>query len=123
MLRNLDIMLGTDDDLSIVNGDLELTGHGIESIRQAVQIRLRLFRGELFVDQSKGIPYIEEVFTKIQDTGFLRGIFRDTVLRTPGIAEVSSMSIRVDQANRELHVAFRATTEDGDALDIDEVIL
>ena len=100
-------------------GDLDLTGHrlnittGEEAIEQNLRIRLRFFLEEWFLDQGQGIPYFREILIKNPDLLLLQSIFRQAILGTTGISEVTTLTVELDKANRQLALTFAATMDTG----------
>lgn len=107
-----DLELGFDGDLVVRGGDLALVG-GVDAIRQEVGVRLQWFLGEWFIDPERGVPYFEQILTKIDRVEVLGGIFRRAILDTPGIVSVDEMRLDHDRANRRLAVEWTATADVG----------
>lgn len=98
-------------DILVDNGEVELT-EGIDSIRQHLEIRLRTFRGEWFLDERIGVSYFTDVFKKNPDLTVLNAVFTKTILDTPGVISLNSLTFNLEK-DRRLLVEFRATTESG----------
>lgn len=113
MATNRDIALDDDGDLSVSGGDLQLVS-GADAIVQAVRIRLQFFRGEWFLDVDAGVPYFQDVLVKNPDPNVLQAVFRAAILETPGISELTALSIDFDRTNRRLSVSYRADTDVGE---------
>lgn len=109
------LSLGTDGDLEVENGRLQLVS-GLESIRQAATSRLRFVRGEWFLDPTIGVPYFAEVFVKAPDLARLRLVFAAELRATPGIRTVEDLSITFDRSTRSLEWRFRATSDLGEVV-------
>lgn len=109
----MDLKLSTaTGDVEIVEGEASLA-RGIDAIRQHLQIRLQTFRGEWFLDQREGIPFVQDVFKKNPDQAVLNAVFTNVILETPGVLSLNSLSF--DLANdRTLTISFSATTAFGD---------
>jgi hypothetical protein len=115
-------------DLKLVysgqSADLDLTGHrlsivsGTEAIDQQLKIRLRTFLGEWALDQNIGFPYYRDVLgKKAPDLSLIKSLYRKTILSTPGVVEVTEISVELDSATRTLNLYFRAV------VDTDEVLI
>jgi len=108
------------DFLTDINADISISGRdfvpvsGVDAIRQHMEIRLRTFLGEWFLDTTVGVPYIQEVFsTKIPDTDLIRSIIRREVIKTPGVLSADTLGVSLDTATRNLTIELDATTTDG----------
>ena len=100
-------------DLTISNRDLTPVT-GVDAIRQHIEIRLRTFLGEWFLDTTVGVPYIQEVFsTKTPDTDLIRSIIRREVAKTPGVVSADTLDVSLDTATRNLSIELSATTTSG----------
>lgn len=109
--------------LDTTTGDLDVSGDaahivdGDDAIVQHVALRLRLFRGEWFLDSRVGMPYYERVLVKNPDLVAVRSAFRQAIIETPGIATLDKFSLVLNSATRLLSVEFTATKESGGTLD------
>lgn len=108
-----DFKLGTDGDLDVSSGALELV-RGTDAILQSIKCRLQFFKGECFWDRSAGIPYFEDVFVKSPDANVLQSVFRAALLETPGVLEIVDLSLSFDRATRRLSVAFNVSSDVGE---------
>lgn len=108
-----DLKLDSDGDLAIEGGDLALVG-GIESIAQHVQIRLRFFLGEWFLDESRGVPFMQRIFVKAPRPGLVQSVVRKTIEGTPGVRAVTELAVTLDPRTRKARVTWRATTDLGE---------
>ena len=109
---------GSDLDLStglrFVDGD--------DAIGQHLKIRLRFFLAEWFLDLRLGVPYYRDVLIKNPNLVAVRGIFREVVLETPGIADVESLSTSFDPATRRLSVSLVALLDSGVRLEFTDAL-
>lgn len=108
-----DFKLDADGDLAVEAGDLVLLSD-LEALKQSVQIRLQFFLGEWYLNQAVGIPYYQSVLVKNPNPAVLDSTFRQALLDTPGILDVSSLVIEVDAATRTGTVTFRASSDLGE---------
>lgn len=116
-------------DLALLGNDIDTTGNelrlatGADYVAQKIGIRLRLVRGEWFLDTRVGLPYYETVFLKNPDVATIEGVFRRTIVTTPGVLELQSFSFEVD-SNRVARLAFQARVTNDEILNFtDEFIL
>lgn len=108
-----DLKLDSDGDLAIESGDLALVG-GIESVAQHAQIRLRFFLGEWFLDESRGVPYLQRIFVKAPRPGLVQSIVRKTIEGTPGVRAVTELAVSIDSRTRKARATWRATSDLGE---------
>ena len=73
---------------------------GLDSILQHVRIRCRLLRGEVFLDQSKGLRYVGLILEKGTPPSRIEGEFAETIAGTPGVTLVSDVAIDIDRETR-----------------------
>ncbi|MBK6671654.1 MAG: hypothetical protein IPG46_19100 [Actinobacteria bacterium] len=86
---------------------------GLESIRQHVWLRLQIFLGECAYDVGLGVPWIQEVVASGTAPERIATIFREAIIRTPGITGITSgPTLDVDD-NRAMQLSFTATTDEG----------
>lgn len=105
-----DLAIDTSGDIKVTDGDVTLTS-GIEAIRQHVEIRLRSFAGEWFLDERIGVPYFGNVFRKNPDLTVLNAIFTKAILDTPGVNSLQSLTFNL--VGRQLNITFSALTDEG----------
>lgn len=108
--RTFRLTAGGDIDTSA--GTLVIIG-GVESVQQAVRIRLRTFLGEWFADTTVGTPWLQSILIKNPDPSVLSSVFRKRILGTPGVSSLNSLDLAYDRANRKLTVRFSATCDFG----------
>jgi hypothetical protein len=94
---------------------------GDEAIAQKLRQRLRMFRGEWFLDTRLGAPYLREaggiVFgVKGPNTPAINAVFRQIILGVPQITKVQSLSFKVDAPSRKGSLDFVALLDDGRTL-------
>jgi hypothetical protein len=99
-------------DLATYNGDLVLVDNA-DAIQQHLIQRLKLFRGEWFLDLDAGVPYFQDILVKNPNPVLVDGVLKDAILETPGVLELSSFSMTYDSTARTLVVAFQVETING----------
>lgn len=100
-----DILLDRTGDIAIIKGDISI----VESLRQAVAIKLRWFLGEWIFNPELGVPYYEEIFGKGIDLKRVEAIIEEAILDVDGIESVSSVTASYSRTSRSLSVMFVAT--------------
>lgn len=95
-------------DLAVdsVTGDLAFDGvelafvEGKDAVAQEIQTRLRWWRGEWFLDTSRGTPYLESILVKGATEATVRAILLREILSVPGVLRVPSLVVSIDRAAR-----------------------
>lgn len=80
-----------------------------EAVGQAALTRLRLLRGEWFLDKTAGTPWSTEVLGKYTNSTYDAAI-RQRILGTQGVVEIASYSSSVDTEKRHLSVSVTINT-------------
>jgi hypothetical protein len=81
---------------------------GIEYAGQKIRQKLLLLKGEWFLDQSLGIPWVEEVLVKNPSLEYIRSVVRKTVLSVPGIISCPYVTVTEPDENRNSEEIGRA---------------
>ncbi|AOK62008.1 hypothetical protein WM29_23045 [Burkholderia ubonensis] len=101
--------LDADGDYVFGGGDADFFVNVPEAVAQAVQTRLRLLRGEWFLDTTVGMPWATDVLGKYT-SGIYDAAIRQCILGTQGVTEITSYSSSVDPETRALTVSATINT-------------
>jgi hypothetical protein len=101
--------LDTNDDYVFGGGAVDFLANTPETVAQAVLTRLRLLRGEWFLDTTVGMPWLTDVLGKYTN-GTYDAAIRQCMLGTRGVNEIASYSSAVDPDTRTLTVAATLST-------------
>lgn len=93
---------GTHDLLILPSGLAETT----ESLAQRVDIRLRTFIGEHWLNPELGVPWFEEFLRKAPDLVACRQILVAVLQDVPGVVSVDSLTVTLDKSPRQMRVSF-----------------
>lgn len=94
----------------VVYSDLQL----IDSVSQRIKQRLLVLAGEWFLDKEKGLPYIDELFSKKEgDTRLIESVIRKTIVETPGVKSLLSFSVNYRNEERVGSISFTVSTTEG----------
>ena len=93
---------GTHDLLILPSGQAETT----ESLAQRVDIRLRTFIGEHWLNPELGVPWFEEFLRKAPDLSACRQILVAVLQDVPGVVSVDSLTVTLDKSPRQMRVSF-----------------
>lgn len=110
--------LNTCGDLDFTGGRLTLVS-GADEIRQRWLVRVRTFKGEWFLDQEIGVPYVAlpgrqalAVTEKLLTEQRLKEIYTRATLDTPGVLRVNAVIVKdFDRQARTATVEVHATID------------
>ena len=117
-----DLKLDVNGDLAIEDAAFALVTDD-DAIVQHLQIRLRFFFNEWFLDLRVGIPYFDQILIKNPDLVVVRGILRETIVTTPGIDTIETFDLDFDTPIRKLTVVFTAKKLDGGILEFNRAFI
>lgn len=70
---------------------------GVGAVLQRIRFRLRMFKGEWFLDKRQGMPYYQAILgVKNPDLGFISSLFRRAIESTPGVQTVVRMGVSLE---------------------------
>lgn len=82
-----------------------------EEILQRVEIRMRFFKGEWYLNTDHGLPYFQDILgSKTLDLNGVESLFRKAILDVEGIKELIESSIDYNGDSRKVDYFFRAVT-------------
>lgn len=113
-----------------LTGDLDLSGgrlnlsSGIDGVAQGIMIRVKMVRGEWFLNKLFGVPYYERTGVVTKDEALLgmkpfnRGraiaAFRDVIITAPGVDKLLLIDVSFDNKTRGMRLKWRVRTAFGD---------
>jgi hypothetical protein len=110
----IDLGLANDThDLIIKDLDLVLID-GIDQIAQNLNITLRFFLGEWYLDTTVGIPYYQYFFIKNPNQIQVDSFLMNAIYDTPGVTNITAYASKYSAPGREYSVEFTASTIAGD---------
>jgi hypothetical protein len=108
----LDLTLTSLHDLDTSTGDLSLVA-GAERVRQQLLVKLKLWRGEWFLDTDFGTPYLQSILGKQLTLSGAIVALRRSILEVDSVRQILEFGYRFDNSTRQLTVAFSADTPYG----------
>ena len=108
----LDIALTTSHDLDTSSLDLKLVDKAAQ-VRQQLLIKLKLWRGEWFLDTEFGTPYLQQILGKQLTLSGALAALRKSILEVEGVRQIISFNYSFSNATRKLTVDFTADTPYG----------
>jgi hypothetical protein len=109
---DLDPTSATYMDLLFVNGDLVLID-GPQEVLQNILLRLGIFLGEWFNDNTIGIDYFGQILVKNPNLGNINAILLNQLLNVPGVIQVNAYSFTPSFLTRSLGIAFKVLSTSG----------
>lgn len=100
-------LVGTHDIL-VSSGLAETT----DSLAQRVDVRLRTFIGEHWLNPELGVPWFEEFLRKAPDPRLCRQILVAVLQDVPGVVAVESVDVALDKVSRQMRVSFVVSGND-----------
>lgn len=92
-----------------------------EAVAQAISTRLKLWKGEWFVNKNEGTPWNQEVLGKRYAGRNPDSVIKQRILGTDGVTGISSYSSSYDGNSRQFSVTATVETQYG-AVQISEVL-
>lgn len=111
-----DIILTSEHDLFIENGDISLFLSLEELTAQKVKISLLNFRGEWFRDVNTGVPYLQSILGRKNTKDATDVILKNAILNTDNISVITGYTSSIN-SERKLEVVFSATMTSGGSIE------
>lgn len=99
--------------LEVAGGKIAEVTDGIEEMKQRIAIALKTQLGEWFLDTTRGLPFIEEVFVKRPNLGQLTSRIRAYIMTIEGIVGVNALTLSLDNTTRTMTWKVDAVTTVG----------
>lgn len=109
-------------DVRLVGGQIVLTT-GDDAIRQDLQVRLRWFLNEWFLDKRTGVPWFQQLIGQPVSDAIFERVIRRVITTTPGVARIEQFALVRDALVRNMAVNFRVVTANGTTLTFTDFIL
>jgi len=118
----IDLKIDANNELVIQNGDLVLTSDEDDAIAQHIRQRLRVIKGEWFLDRTLGLPLFDLILEKNPNSNLVATLFKQIILETPGVTKLNTYTQDFDKRARTLTISFEATFSTGSTLPFEEDI-
>lgn len=105
-------------DLAIDNSDPSgmidlLLISNAEGVAQEIKMSLLFFYQEWFLDTTKGVPYLTDIFIKNPDLSTIRSILTATIAAVPHVIAVNYLNLSPLTDSRQMVVTWGAATDYG----------
>ena len=74
----------------------------VDSTVQRVNTRLRMMRGEWFLDTTEGTPYLSEILVQGVQPALVRSAIQDRITSTEGVQDLVALDLSFDLVRRSL---------------------
>lgn len=108
----MDIKLDEYHDIDTSTLDMVLID-GADSVRQQLLIKLKLWRGEWFLDTEFGTPYLQSILGKQLTLSGAVAALRTSILEVSGVRTITTFSYKYSAQLRTLTVDFSVDTPFG----------
>lgn len=108
----LDILLDSTHDIDTNALDMQLVS-GSERVRQQLEIKLRLWRGEWFLDTGFGTPYLQTILGKQLTLSGAVAALRKSILEVNDVVKIAEFEYNYSRQQRTLTVDFSVETPFG----------
>jgi hypothetical protein len=99
-------------DLSVTGLDLHIV-KGAEAVKQNIQIKLKLWVGEYFLDTEFGTPYLESILGKQISLNAAIAALKQSILEVTDVDSITDFSYNFSRQTRTIDVNFMAHTPFG----------
>lgn len=100
-------------DMVFVNGACPITADFTDSVSQKVFIMLRTFQNEWFLNETTGVPYIQEILGKKIGKNTVDRIIQQKILAEEGVASIESYTSFLG-GDRVYKASVRIKTTEGE---------
>jgi hypothetical protein len=87
--------------------------NGADKVAQQIKINLLSFLGEWFLDNTYGVPYLEDILIKNPRMAVVENILRNHIMDIPNVTSIDSLTVNWDRKARNLGVQFTCETDLG----------
>lgn len=101
----------------LVFGDyIDHTVTGINGLVQRLKIRLQVFLKEWFLDNTRGVPYFQQILEKGTSYDEISNSIKLVISKTPDVEKINSFIIESDDIeSRKITISFSVTSVFGNA--------
>lgn len=100
-----DLYLGSRAGIAIAEGG--------DAVVQGILTRLRLFRGEWYLDVEAGTPWYQKILADGADIRIIETELKKQINDTPDVESILSFGLSFNRAQRAITVTFEVTTPFG----------
>lgn len=107
-----DLYLDDSGQLEWIGGDITDTESYARMVAQRITCRVKMIRGEWYLDQRLGTPWKERLWKRGVTVEAVRRVMREVIEGTPGVRELRTLDVELDAASRQATISWTVITED-----------
>lgn len=96
-------------DLAVVNGDFAVVAD-VDAVPQGIQIRVKMFLGEYWLDESIGVDWLGQILIKNPNPVAVRELIRLAIADTPDVVEVTGAALVMNSSDRSATITYTVRT-------------
>lgn len=108
-----DILCDSNGERLISSGANYAFADGIAAVDQGIRCRVSLLLGEYWLDESLGVPWLQEVLVKNPQAIVVKSVIGAAISDTPDVQNVTAFEFAIDAATRRGTVSYTAFTTAG----------
>jgi len=91
---------------------------GVEGLAERIDQRLSLFKGKYFMDNTAGVPYLEEIITKPVDPGLAASVLNSEIREEDNVTGIGAVSINLNPDTRVFDYAAVVQNDIGEDIEV-----
>ena len=97
------------------NGDYSIGSliSDAEYVSQSILTRLKMFKGEWFLDTEAGVPWFQDILKRNPSDEYTSLLIKSEILSVDGVDRISSFNLERDNNTRKLSISFTVETSSG----------
>lgn len=104
--------LNASGDIEASGGKISLLSTVQEAVRQRLEIKLRTFQGEYFLDTTYGIPYRQQIIGKGLSKPEIDALYIDVINQDPDVQRIVYFNSTYSPLTREYDTSFEVRVAD-----------
>lgn len=106
-------LLDADGDLNVSDASEVTLTTGLQAIQQHLQVKLRMFKGEWFLNTEVGVPWFQDILVKQPNFVIIENTLKTEILETAGVLSLVTFDFDFNSSTRLFELDFKALTEEG----------
>ncbi len=106
------------NNLEVTNHDFVFTDSDSEYVAQKLRMKLSIFEGEWYLDNTLGLPYFETIFVKNPNLDLIEDLYKIAIFEVDEVEEITEFSMIVEKSIRDLELDFRVRLVTGEIVSV-----